>query len=182
MHRVVTSNPAERRLARLVSPTADDNRISYGCINVPVAFYETYIRPMFARYSGILTFRTGAGQTPSQRGMARYSALPGTGFERNRGQGSSCGLVLGGCCGDLGHGNSCWPRANRAPGKSGGPCFLQWPNRRPAGQVFLCGCVRTSHYLKHAAGVTTKISSRKTATPSPAWAARWASVLPKQDV
>ena len=54
MHRVVTSNPAERRLERLASPTAGDNRISYGCINVPVAFYESYIRPAFARHSGIV--------------------------------------------------------------------------------------------------------------------------------
>ncbi|HEX5357934.1 MAG TPA: L,D-transpeptidase [Aquabacterium sp.] len=49
IHRVLTSNPGERRLARLASPVLADKRISYGCINVPVAFYETYIRPMFAR-------------------------------------------------------------------------------------------------------------------------------------
>lgn len=54
IHRVVTSNPAERRLERLASPTAADNRISYGCINLPVAFYDSYIRPAFSRYSGIV--------------------------------------------------------------------------------------------------------------------------------
>src|SRR5206468_1038865 len=48
MHRVLTSNPEERRLERLATPTSDDKRISYGCINVPVDFYETYIQPMFA--------------------------------------------------------------------------------------------------------------------------------------
>ena len=48
MHRVLTSNPAERRLERLATPTSADKRISYGCINVPVAFYESYIRPTFA--------------------------------------------------------------------------------------------------------------------------------------
>jgi len=48
MHRVRATDPKERRLQRLASPTADDNRISYGCINVPVAFYESTIRPMFA--------------------------------------------------------------------------------------------------------------------------------------
>ncbi len=47
MHRVITSNPKERRLERLASPTKDDNRISYGCINVPVAFFEQYIAPAF---------------------------------------------------------------------------------------------------------------------------------------
>jgi hypothetical protein len=48
MHRVRTIDPAERRLERLATPSADDNRISYGCINVPVVFYERYIRPAFA--------------------------------------------------------------------------------------------------------------------------------------
>jgi len=48
MHRVLTTNPAERRLERLDTPTPDDNRISYGCINVPVAFFEAHIRPIFA--------------------------------------------------------------------------------------------------------------------------------------
>lgn len=45
MHRVRTSKPSERRLERLATPTIDDNRISYGCINVPVSFYETYVKP-----------------------------------------------------------------------------------------------------------------------------------------
>jgi hypothetical protein len=48
MHRVLTTNPKERRLERLATPTVQDNRISYGCINVPVLFYEAYIRPTFA--------------------------------------------------------------------------------------------------------------------------------------
>jgi hypothetical protein len=48
MHRVRTTDPKERRLERLATPSVDDNRISYGCINVPVAFYERYIRPAFA--------------------------------------------------------------------------------------------------------------------------------------
>ena len=47
MHRVRANNPVERRLERLATPTPDDNRISYGCINVPVRFYETYIQPVF---------------------------------------------------------------------------------------------------------------------------------------
>lgn len=47
MHRVRNGNPQERRLARLATPTIDDNRISYGCINVPVAFYDSHISPIF---------------------------------------------------------------------------------------------------------------------------------------
>jgi hypothetical protein len=49
MHRVVTSNPKERRLQRLATPALEDKRISYGCINLPVAFYEQYVQPMFAK-------------------------------------------------------------------------------------------------------------------------------------
>ena len=45
MHRVRTAKTAERRLARLASPGIDDNRISYGCINLPARFYETQLRP-----------------------------------------------------------------------------------------------------------------------------------------
>lgn len=45
MHRVRTGKPAEQRLARLATPSVADNRISYGCINVPVAFYEAHVRP-----------------------------------------------------------------------------------------------------------------------------------------
>jgi hypothetical protein len=48
MHRVLTTNPAEQRLERLATPTIEDNRVSFGCINVPVAFYEEFIRPAFA--------------------------------------------------------------------------------------------------------------------------------------
>ncbi len=54
LHRVVTSNPKERRLQRLASATPLDNRISYGCINVPAAFYDGVVRPAFSRSSGVV--------------------------------------------------------------------------------------------------------------------------------
>jgi hypothetical protein len=54
MHRVRATNKAERRLARLATPTSDDNRISYGCINVPVRFYETYIQPLFIKNNAVV--------------------------------------------------------------------------------------------------------------------------------
>jgi hypothetical protein len=47
IHRVLTTNPKERRMERLLSPTPDDNRISYGCINVLPDFFEQHIRPHF---------------------------------------------------------------------------------------------------------------------------------------
>lgn len=49
MHRVRTGNKTERRLQRLATPTGADNRISFGCINVPAAFYDRYIQPLFAQ-------------------------------------------------------------------------------------------------------------------------------------
>lgn len=45
MHRVRANVKAERRLQRLASPTAGDNRISFGCINLPVKFYEQALKP-----------------------------------------------------------------------------------------------------------------------------------------
>ncbi|WP_290690348.1 hypothetical protein [Aquabacterium sp.] len=54
IHRVLTTNPAEHRLARLASPDIADKRISYGCINVPVAFYEAQIRPVFERQRALV--------------------------------------------------------------------------------------------------------------------------------
>ena len=54
MHRVRTTNAKERRLERLATATVDDNRISFGCVNVPVAFYNTHIRPVFAKRRAIV--------------------------------------------------------------------------------------------------------------------------------
>jgi hypothetical protein len=45
MHRVHDVHATDRRLQRLSTPTAADNRISYGCINVPVAFFERTLVP-----------------------------------------------------------------------------------------------------------------------------------------
>lgn len=47
MHRVRATNPAEMRLQRLASRTPADNRISYGCINVPTAFYDRVLARTF---------------------------------------------------------------------------------------------------------------------------------------
>lgn len=45
MHRLRANVKSERRLERLASSTPKDNRISYGCINLPVAFYEKVLSP-----------------------------------------------------------------------------------------------------------------------------------------
>ncbi len=52
LHRVIHGAPGDHRLQRLATPTPLDNRISYGCINVPVAFYEAVVRPAFLGAGG----------------------------------------------------------------------------------------------------------------------------------
>lgn len=54
MHRVRLTTPSERRAERLASPTAADNRISYGCINLPVAFFEQVLWPTMQAGLGIV--------------------------------------------------------------------------------------------------------------------------------
>jgi hypothetical protein len=54
IHRVITTKPKERRLERLATPTPLDNRISYGCINVPARFYENVVSPAFTGTDGIV--------------------------------------------------------------------------------------------------------------------------------
>jgi hypothetical protein len=54
MHAVVKGKPQDRRAERLASPTPLDNRISFGCINVPVPFFENVIQSKFSGTGGIV--------------------------------------------------------------------------------------------------------------------------------
>lgn len=54
LHPVLTTNPAERRAQRLATATPLDNRITYGCINVPAKFFEKVVRPAFTGTNGIV--------------------------------------------------------------------------------------------------------------------------------
>jgi hypothetical protein len=54
LHPVITTNPKERRLQRLATPTPLDNRISYGCINVPANFFQSVVRPAFTGTDGVV--------------------------------------------------------------------------------------------------------------------------------
>ena len=54
LHPVITSNPSERRIERLASKTPDDNRITYGCINVDATFFEKIVVPRFLGTGGIV--------------------------------------------------------------------------------------------------------------------------------
>jgi len=65
MHPVIKGTPVEHRAERLASVTSQDNRISYGCINVPPGFYANYVSTAFAHTKGIvyvLPETTTAGQ------------------------------------------------------------------------------------------------------------------------
>lgn len=54
LHEVVTGNRRERRLERLLTPSPADNRITFGCINVPVNFHREKVQPAFARSGGVV--------------------------------------------------------------------------------------------------------------------------------
>lgn len=55
MHRVRPHVKSERRLERLATQTAADNRISFGCINLPVRFYENVLSPL-VRSAGAVVY------------------------------------------------------------------------------------------------------------------------------
>lgn len=54
MHRVRPTVKAERRLERLASATSRDNRISFGCINLPPKFYETVLSPTVNKFGAVI--------------------------------------------------------------------------------------------------------------------------------
>jgi hypothetical protein len=54
MHAVVAGTVADRRTQRLATPSVLDNRISFGCINVPATFFEQVVLPAFSHSNGIV--------------------------------------------------------------------------------------------------------------------------------
>ena len=69
LHPVVTSNALERRSQRLETPSPLDNRISYGCINVPADFFKDVVSPAFTGINGI------AYVLPETRSLQQVFAL-----------------------------------------------------------------------------------------------------------
>ena len=51
LHTIPPGNKENRR-ARMLSETIDDNRITFGCINVPMAFYSKGVSPLFQKAGG----------------------------------------------------------------------------------------------------------------------------------
>lgn len=66
MHRIRPTNPKERRLERMASLTVDDNRISYGCVNMPVSFYEGVLSPT-VKQSGAVVYVLPETRTPQEQ-------------------------------------------------------------------------------------------------------------------
>jgi hypothetical protein len=54
IHRVRLNKARERRAQRLASPSAKDNRISYGCINVPPAFFDQHVQTVFRQRTAVI--------------------------------------------------------------------------------------------------------------------------------
>jgi hypothetical protein len=75
LHRVITGRPDDRRLQRLASAAIDDNRISYGCINVPVAFFDDVILPAFNNSNGVVYILPEVKPLADVFGLARHSEV-----------------------------------------------------------------------------------------------------------
>ena len=54
MHRLRPSNPQDKRPERLATTTALDNRITYGCVNVPAEFFDRWMMPTLAKSAGVV--------------------------------------------------------------------------------------------------------------------------------
>ena len=54
MHRLRKVAEKERRYERMASPTKADNRISFGCVNIPVQFYEGILDPMVKKIGAVV--------------------------------------------------------------------------------------------------------------------------------
>jgi hypothetical protein len=76
MHPVIKGTPQEHRAERLASPTSADNRISFGCINVPPGFYTTFVHPAFNQTKGIVYVLPETG--PAGQLFGFNEAMPGT--------------------------------------------------------------------------------------------------------
>ena len=93
MHPVVTNKPSERRAERLASPSTLDNRISFGCINVPAHFFKTVVSPAFLNTNGIV-YVLPETRTPQQV-FASYDAAERTRLDGTRQRVRVATAVLG---------------------------------------------------------------------------------------
>jgi hypothetical protein len=76
LHPVVKGTPQERRAQRLESTTSQDNRISYGCINVPAKFYATVVSPAFTHSNGLVYILPESSKASEISGLYVDAAMP----------------------------------------------------------------------------------------------------------
>lgn len=91
LHPVIRGNPRDHRFQRLATPSPLDNRISYGCINVPISFFSQIVLKAFTGTSGIVYIlpeikaiedifpisQVGARSVENAAGQSRQSAVAG---------------------------------------------------------------------------------------------------------
>lgn len=65
MHRIRKVKESERRFHRMATPTHEDNRISNGCVNLPVTFYENFLSPA-VRKTGAIIYVLPETRSPQQ--------------------------------------------------------------------------------------------------------------------
>ncbi|MBC7664046.1 MAG: hypothetical protein H7276_09675, partial [Caulobacter sp.] len=87
MHRVINKVKTERRLQRLASNNPKVRRISWGCINIPIEFFDSYISPVFGKRSGVsyviperktfaAVFEDGNGNAPAVTTASAETLVP----------------------------------------------------------------------------------------------------------
>lgn len=54
LHPIVKGQPHEKRAHRIATATPEDNRVSFGCINAPVAFFSGVVSTLFAGKMGVV--------------------------------------------------------------------------------------------------------------------------------
>ena len=87
LHPVVTQNLKEHRLQRLQTPSTDDNRITFGCINVDRSFFNATIRTTFNGTRGVVyilpEFRSIADVFPTFAAQAQSGTASGATIDAN---------------------------------------------------------------------------------------------------
>ena len=76
LHRVIAGRRVDDRAGRLASATPQDNRISYGCVNVPARFYDGVIKPLFTDTVGIVYILPETRPLRSVFAMTAASSAP----------------------------------------------------------------------------------------------------------
>jgi hypothetical protein len=77
LHPIVKGQPYEQRAHRISTATPDDNRISFGCINAPVAFFSGVVANLFAGKMGVVYILPETRSAAQQFGFQPEVIAPG---------------------------------------------------------------------------------------------------------